>query len=47
MVAISLTNAAIAIAIGLTLSNMIQPGRWFNLAGASAPGRRLGRSSAR
>jgi Na+/H+-dicarboxylate symporter len=36
MVAISLTNAAIAIAIGLTISNTIQPGRWFNLAGLSA-----------
>ena len=36
MVGISLTNAAIAIAIGLTLSNTIQPGRWFDLAGSTA-----------
>ena len=36
MVAISLTNAAIAIAIGLTISNTIQPGRWFDLAGSTA-----------
>lgn len=36
MVGISLTNAAIAIAIGLTLSNKIQPGRWFDLAGSTA-----------
>ena len=32
MVMISLTNAAIAIAIGLTLSNMIHPGRYFLLS---------------
>ena len=36
MVGISLTNAAIAIAIGLTLSNTIQPGRWFDLGGSTA-----------
>lgn len=36
MVGISLTNAAIAIAIGLTLSNVLQPGRSFELAGKSA-----------
>ena len=36
MIAISLTNAAIAIAIGLTLSNVLHPGRSFNLAGSSA-----------
>ena len=35
MVGISLVNASIAIAIGLTLSNLIQPGRWFDLAGSS------------
>src|SRR3954454_11292234 len=29
MVAISLTNAAIAIVVGLTLSNVLQPGRSF------------------
>jgi Na+/H+-dicarboxylate symporter len=33
MVGISLTNAAIAIAIGLTLSNTLQPGRSFELTG--------------
>ena len=37
MVAISLTNAAIAVAIGLTLSNVLQPGKWFDLAGSTAP----------
>jgi Na+/H+-dicarboxylate symporter len=37
MVGISLTNAAIAIAIGLTISNTIQPGRWSDLAGSTAP----------
>jgi Na+/H+-dicarboxylate symporter len=36
MVGISLTNAAIAIAIGLTLSNTIRPGSYFNLAGSSS-----------
>ena len=36
MVGISMVNAAIAIAIGLTLSNLIQPGKWFDLAGSSA-----------
>jgi Na+/H+-dicarboxylate symporter len=36
MVGISAINATIAIAIGLTLSNTIQPGRWFNLAGSTA-----------
>ncbi len=40
MVAISLTNAAIAIAIGLTLSNVLQPGRSFTLAGSPALERR-------
>src|SRR3954468_7880349 len=29
MVAIALTNAAIAIVIGLTLSNVLKPGRYF------------------
>ncbi len=38
MVAISLTNAAIAIAIGLTLSNLIQPGRSFLQGRAAASG---------
>jgi Na+/H+-dicarboxylate symporter len=33
MIGISLTNAAIAITIGLTLSNTLQPGRSFDLAG--------------
>src|SRR4051794_8168349 len=37
MVGISLTNAAIAIAIGLTLSNTLRPGRSFELAGKPAP----------
>ncbi len=36
MVAISLTNAAIAVAIGLTISNVLQPGRSFHLAGSAA-----------
>jgi Na+/H+-dicarboxylate symporter len=36
MVGISAINATIAIAIGLTLSNTIHPGRWFNLAGSTA-----------
>jgi Na+/H+-dicarboxylate symporter len=38
MVGISLINATIAIAIGLTISNTIQPGRWFDLAGSTASG---------
>jgi len=41
MVAISLTNAAIAIAIGLTLSNLIQPGRSFLQGRAAASGAEL------
>ncbi len=36
MVAISLTNATIAILIGLTLSNTIQPGRWLALTDTTA-----------
>jgi DAACS family dicarboxylate/amino acid:cation (Na+ or H+) symporter len=32
MVAIALTNACVALAIGLALSNLIQPGRWLRLA---------------
>ena len=38
MVMISLINAAIAIAIGLTLSNLIQPGRGFLQGRAAASG---------
>ncbi len=37
MVAISLTNAALAIAIGLTLSNTIQPGRSFRIGDQAPP----------
>src|SRR3954451_1689928 len=33
---ISMANAAIAIAIGLTLSNTLQPGRWFDLGATTA-----------
>jgi Na+/H+-dicarboxylate symporter len=36
MVTISLINATIAIAIGLTLSNLIQPGRYFQITDSSA-----------
>jgi len=37
MVGISAINATIAIVIGLTISNTIQPGRWFNLTASAAP----------
>jgi Na+/H+-dicarboxylate symporter len=36
MVGISAINATIAIVIGLTLSNTLQPGRWSNLAESNA-----------
>jgi Na+/H+-dicarboxylate symporter len=36
MIGISMTNAAIAIAIGLTLSNTLQPGRSFEFPGRAA-----------